>query len=187
MSHSDDDALPGDPEEVKETRRVVHITADLLEIAAQVIDEMNRRDGKEFSTQEDSEPSIPEMCGIASLIITGKMSGIYVSKKDVADKKGPSLNDPASLLKSIESLVKTEVTIALSKASRSPSFPRLPAAQPAPVMPPVPRAETNLPITCGCGGIMRTYWRPDGTMGIQCENCQEGGRGRPSTVAKPAQ
>lgn len=186
MSDPDDDSVPGDPDEVKETKRIVHITADLLEIAAQVIDELNRRDGKEFSTQEDNEPSIPEMAGIASLIITGKMSGIYVSKKDL--EKKDSLSNPASLLKSIESLVKTEVTIALSKASRSQSFPRPipppPLAPMASVISPVPSPAG---ITCGCGGIMKTYWRPDGTMGIQCENCQEGGRGRPSTVAKPSE
>lgn len=33
-------------------------------------------------------------------------------------------------------------------------------------------------VTCGCGGSMGTYSRPDMTMGIICQVCGEGGRGK---------
>jgi hypothetical protein len=233
MSDQEEDEVPGDSEEVKATKRVVRITADLLGIAAQVIEEMDRRDGKEFSTSEDQEPTLQEMCGVATLIMTGRMSGIYLPKKETPEETGPSLRDPSSLMKSIESLVKSEVMIAMSRAERRSSV-----LQPVPVLPPPPRyeippippmpksdlieviekmgdrlercgclerdhqrcgpcertlaansvlgeflkpedkSETNFRITCGCGGIMRVYWRPDGSRGIQCEKCQEGGRGQ---------
>ena len=37
--------------------------------------------------------------------------------------------------------------------------------------------DSRLPaLTCPCGGLMRTYWRPNSTRGIQCERCGSGGK-----------
>lgn len=168
----DDDAgdVPGDSDEVKQTKRVVRITADLLEVAVQVIEEMDHRDGKQFATGAGSDPSLAEMCGVATLIMTGRMSGIYAPKE-----KGPQANDPRDLSKTLKTLVEVEVSLALSRARLrpGPTVPPVPAyvPQPLPTVPP-PRPKSDLiEILEKMSDRMRTCACIQ--TGVMCDSCKK--------------
>lgn len=223
----------GEDEEVAAQKRVIRITADFLGMAADVIREMRHREGDDTVPGEDEEPSLQEMCGVATVIITGKMSGIYAPKTE-------STNDFKSLLKNIETLVESKVSLALMKAERARGpgvLPRTQSAVPLPPPPPYvppPAAKSNLveilermydrintcscherdktceeckgiesaidvfgkfispedkaasyDITCGCGGVMRVFWRQDHSRGIKCERCGAGDRPRATAAPQP--
>lgn len=224
----------GEDEEVAAQKRVIRITADFLGMAGDVIREMRHREGDDTVPGEDEDPSLQEMCGVATVIITGKMSGIYAPKTE-------SPRDFKSLLKNIETLVESKVSLALLKADPScvPGVPpRTQSAVPLPPVPlyvPPPAAKSHLveilermydranrcnchmdkdgtcvdcknissaidvfgtfiapedkpasyDITCGCGGVMRVFWRQDHSRGIKCERCGAGDRPHATAAPQP--
>lgn len=125
----------GEDEEVAAQKRVIRITADFLGMAADVIREMRHREGDDTVPGEDEDPSLQEMCGVATVIITGKMSGIYAPKTE-------SGGDFKSLLKNIDTLVESKVSLALLKADRERRPGVLPSTQSAI---PLPRGAPYVP------------------------------------------
>lgn len=173
MSDQESGSQPGDPEEVKIQKHMVRVTADLLEAAAEVIHELGKRDGKEFGTEE---PSMMEMVGIANLIITGKISGIYEVKKEEPRK---SILDPGSLYKLVESMVRLELLKQQRPMSSVPpraEFPPPPShltegfPPPPPPPPPAPRSRAE-PVCQKCQGPARFI--PDSGGTISCLRCDQ--------------
>lgn len=160
----------GEDEEVANQKRVIRITADFLDMAADVIREMRHREGDDTVPGEDEEPSLQEMCGVATVIITGKMSGIYAPKVE-------SKSDFKSLLKNIEIMVESKVNTALMKAERERRPGVLPRTQTAIPLPPVaPYTPPPPPKSDMVGIIERMYDRMNAcscfTKDSKCKDCQ---------------
>jgi len=112
--------------------KIVDLSADLLEQAADVIEEMHKRDGKEYGSEP---PSMIETVAVANLLLNMKVAGMFDPPREDHFKK---------MFDAMPGLIESRVKLELSKAGIHITSGSIRVAPPV-VQPPPPRVPPPPP------------------------------------------
>lgn len=120
----------------EERGRIVATTVDMMKTAEDVITELRKEDGQQFSSEK---PSLLEMVAVSQLLVNMRGAGMFNERKP--DDWEPPPGVITAVLKRLDPLIEGKVTLAVSRMT--PLRPRVPLSLPPVPPPPAPGLETG--------------------------------------------
>lgn len=127
-------------DEIEATQKIVSRTADMLNMAEQVLEEVRKRNGEEFSL-DGEKPSIQDLVAVSSVIVSMSLSGMFKDKKPDDWIPPPGVID--AVLKQLEPVIEAKISLKMVKA-RIGAVP-MPTPMSVPPVPthPMPRPQVQ--------------------------------------------